>query len=85
MEGEQYLGPELIFQPSLVKNDADEQILSGCRSIQQITQDAITKAEPKKKLYNNIVLAGGNTMFPNIGDRLESEINTHAPDEFSKE
>jgi len=85
MDEEQHLGPELLFQPSLAQNYANEKILVGCRSIQQITQDAITKAGPKKELYNNIVLAGGNTMFPNIGDRLESEINTHAPDEFSND
>jgi len=77
MEEEQYLGAELLFQPSLAG-----QVLAGCRSLQQITQDAIMKAGPKKEFYQNIVLAGGNTMFPNIDDRLESEISTLAPDEF---
>ena len=34
--------------------------------------DAVTKCEMdiRKELFNNIVLAGGNTLFPGFNDKL---------------
>lgn len=31
--------------------------------------------EIKKQLFENIVIVGGNTLFPNIAERLASNIN----------
>eukprot|EP01063_Lacrimia_lanifica_P010038 TRINITY_DN16820_c0_g1_i1.p1 TRINITY_DN16820_c0_g1~~TRINITY_DN16820_c0_g1_i1.p1 ORF type:complete len:385 (+),score=74.59 TRINITY_DN16820_c0_g1_i1:55-1155(+) len=33
----------------------------------------------RRDLYNNTVLAGGNTMFPSMGQRMQHEINCLAP------
>ena len=33
-------------------------------------------------LYKNIVLTGGNVAFPNMKERVEKEVRTHAPTEY---
>jgi actin len=33
----------------------------------------------RKDLYGNVVLSGGSTMFPGIGDRMSKEITALAP------
>ena len=33
----------------------------------------------RRDLFNNIVLSGGTTMFPGIGDRMQKELTALAP------
>lgn len=33
----------------------------------------------RQTLYNNVLLAGGNTMFPGLGERLKKELTFRAP------
>ena len=33
----------------------------------------------RKDLYSNIILSGGNTLFPGFGDRLQREVSRLAP------
>ena len=91
---ERYTCPELLFQPSIdVKDESDKK--SGYDKkkddkkedekpqdgIHKITHDAINACDNdiRKDLYKNIVLSGGNTMFPGISDRMTKEIKALAP------
>ncbi|KAJ2918132.1 hypothetical protein MD484_g2328, partial [Candolleomyces efflorescens] len=71
---ERFHVPEALFQPSLHGLDT----LVGVHSLVNV---AIGKADSsvQSQLYNNIVVAGGNTMFPGFANRLESEIVNLAP------
>lgn len=66
---EQFLGPEVFFQPALVS-------ASVTQSLPMIVVDAI-QASPidyRKGLLSNVVLSGGSTLFPHFGSRLETEV-----------
>ena len=49
--------------------------------IHEVTYNSIMKcdADIRKHLYANTVLAGGNTMYPGIADRMQKEITALAP------
>ena len=65
--------PEAMFQPSFVEKES--------RSIHEIIFNSIKKCyvDIHKDFYANIVLAGGNTMFPGIAERMHKEISALAP------
>jgi actin beta/gamma 1 len=65
--------PEALFQPAFLGMDA-----SG---IHETTNDSIMRCdvEMRKYLYENIILSGGNTMFPGIADRMHKEMSALAP------
>ena len=67
--------PELLFSPSI---SAHCKIEDG---LQQQTFSTIMKCENdiKKNLFQNIVLAGGCTMFEGMQKRMEKEIQALAP------
>jgi len=70
---ESFRCPEVLFQPSFLgKEDY---------GIQDATYNSIMKCDMdiRKALYNNIVLSGGNTMFPGFPERLKKEIIELAP------
>jgi len=70
---ERFRCPEVLFQPSLLGMEAP--------GIHMTTYNSIMKCDVdiRKELYGNIVLSGGTTMFPNIGERITKEITTLAP------
>ncbi|KAI6646172.1 actin [Oopsacas minuta] len=70
---ERYRCVEPVFNPSLIGSEEN--------SIHVSTNNAILKSDSDlhKHLYNNIVLSGGNTMFPGIAERLYSEVSNLAP------
>ncbi|KAF2904528.1 hypothetical protein ILUMI_01649 [Ignelater luminosus] len=70
---ERFRCPEVLFQPSFLGLK-----MSG---IQQLTYDAIRKCDEEihKDLYANIILSGGNTMFPGIINRMQKEMISLAP------
>ncbi|XP_078318562.1 actin-5 [Crassostrea virginica] len=70
---ERFRCPEALFQPSFVGME-----MTG---IHEATYDSIMKCDVdiRKDLYSNIVLSGGTTMFPGIGDRMSQEIASLAP------
>lgn len=49
--------------------------------IHETTFQSIMKCDVdiRKDLYGNIVLSGGSTMFPGIGERMNKEITALAP------
>ena len=65
--------PEVLFNPNL------HAIAST--GIHKTIFASIMKCDinMRKDLYNNILLAGGNTMFPGISERLTKEITSLAP------
>ncbi|KAI0653085.1 actin 1 [Cubamyces menziesii] len=67
--------PEVLFQPSLIGLETD--------GIHTATYNAINKcaADVHPALYKNVVLAGGNTCFPGIADRMQRELTALAPAE----
>ena len=70
---ERFRCPEVLFQPSLIGKEA-----SG---IHDCTFQTIMKCDVdiRKDLYSNIVLSGGTTMYPGIGERMTKEVTALAP------
>lgn len=70
---ERFRCAEALFQPSLVGlEDA---------GIHEIINECIKKCDLdiRNQLYNNIILSGGNTMFPHLPQRLKKEVYILAP------
>jgi len=65
--------PEPLFQPALLRMES--------AGIHEITHNSIMKCdtEIREDLYGNILLSGGNTMFPGIVARMQKEISALAP------
>ena len=65
--------PEFLFNPELGGREI--------KSIHQLTLDSILTCDldVRKDLYSNIILSGGSTMFPGLGERLYKEIKALAP------
>ena len=68
---------EALFQPSLAGKD-----LNG---IHKHANESIKKCDEhiKEALYANVLLSGGSTMFPNMGERLKREIREEAKKNIS--
>ena len=73
LHGERFRCPEVLFQPSLVGKEA--------MGIHDTTFQSIMKCDVdiRKDLYQNVVLSGGTTMFPGIGERMTKELSALAP------
>ncbi|KII96192.1 hypothetical protein PLICRDRAFT_170764 [Plicaturopsis crispa FD-325 SS-3] len=65
---ERFRTPEALFQPSLLGLEAV--------GVHEMTFSSITKCDPdiRRSLLSHIVLAGGNTLFPGMADRMQREI-----------
>ena len=65
---ERFLCPEVLFDPTLVGKEV--------RGVQRLIHDSIMKSDVHIyfKMYQNIVLSGGSTMFPGIQARLTKEL-----------
>lgn len=70
---ERFRCPEALFRPSLIgmENVGIQHYLYG--------SVAACDIDIRRKLYENIVLSGGNTLFSGIGNRLEREMKRLAP------
>ncbi len=74
INNERFRCTELMFQPSLFSNE-------DC-GIHDITYQSIMtchQEEIRPELFANIVLSGGNTMFPGMAQRLTKELTALAP------
>jgi actin len=60
--------PEVLFKPSLLGLES--------AGIPELIRDSIMKCHPDLQdlMFRNIILAGGNTMFPGIEERLRNEL-----------
>lgn len=66
---EQFLTPEVFFNPSIYSSDFSV-------SLPELV-DATVQQSPidtRRKLYGNVVLSGGSTMFKNMGRRIQKEL-----------
>ncbi|CAD7967086.1 unnamed protein product [Amoebophrya sp. A120] len=70
---ERFRCPEVLFQPSFIGKES-----SG---IHDTTFQSIMKCDVdiRKDLYANVVLSGGTTMYPGIGERMTKELTALAP------
>eukprot|EP01038_Epipyxis_sp_PR26KG_P005615 gene5615-7757_t len=66
---ERFLGPEVFFNPEIFSSDF-------ITPLPDVVDDAIIKCpiDVRRKLYKNIVLSGGTTLFKDFGRRLQKEI-----------
>ncbi|CAE7533305.1 unnamed protein product, partial [Symbiodinium sp. CCMP2456] len=65
--------PEVLFQPSFVGKEASGMHDTAFQSIMKCDLDI------RRDLFSNIVLSGGTTMFPGIGERMTKELTVLAP------
>lgn len=70
---ERYRCPEALLQPSFLGMASDGLHEVAYTSIIKCTSDL------RKDLFGNIVLAGGNTMFPGFAERMQSHMTALAP------
>ncbi|KAH8746312.1 Actin, gamma [Hyaloscypha sp. PMI_1271] len=70
---ERFRAPEAAFQPSVLGMESGGLHVTTFNSIMKCDVDL------RRDLYGNIVLAGGNTMYPGISDRMQKEITALAP------
>ena len=71
---EAFQAPEALFQPKLCGLYFE--------GLGDVVYKSLLKCDPslRSHFYSNIILAGGNTMFPGIGERLTKELlNTADP------
>jgi len=70
---ERFRCAEVLFQPSFIGREAN--------GIHETTFQSIMKCDVdlRRDLYSNIVLSGGTTMFPGIGERMTKELTALAP------
>ena len=70
---ERFRCPEVLFQPSMIGKESD--------GIHTMTYNSIMGCDIdiRRDLYQNTVLSGGSTMFPNVNVRLQNEMEQLAP------
>ena len=63
---ERFLGPEMFFHPEFIHKD-------WSKPLGQVVDDSIQSCpvEYRIKLYDNIVLSGGSTLFEGFAERLQ--------------
>ena len=74
---ERFKCPEVFFQPSLVGRDVEDLPHSILRCIDQSVEGF--KKDIRGKLYSNIVLSGGSSLFPGFVERMTKELLAVAP------
>lgn len=69
---------EVLFNPGLVEKEA--------KGLDLKILDSITKTGPKTApdMFENIILSGGNTLFPGIKDRLTREFKKHISEKMKE-
>ncbi|KAL5482163.1 hypothetical protein EMCRGX_G022457 [Ephydatia muelleri] len=72
---EQFQCPEPLFQPSFIGLSC----AGICDNIYSSFLRCNVDIRFRKVLYSNIVLTGGNTMFPGMADRIQKELTALAP------
>ena len=72
LKAECYKIPEALFQPGLLDLKTN--------GIHKFANESIKKCDEsiKEALYSNILLSGGSTLFPDMGERLKREMKDDA-------
>lgn len=76
IDGEVQLSPELLFDES--------QLANGQRPLQNSVKEMLDKLDPfiSKRLYEQILLSGGNTQLKNFPERLRRELQKNVASEI---
>lgn len=71
---ERHRSSEVLFQPSLIGSEE--------RPIHDVLMTSILQSDMdlRSTLFSNIVLSGGSTLLPGLGDRLLYEVRQRAPE-----
>lgn len=74
IDSERFRCPEVLFKPWLIGLEQD--------GLHLATYQAIMASAPERRaqLASSIVLAGGSSLIPGLGERLRAELITLAPD-----
>lgn len=74
ISNERHRASEVLFQPSLIGSEE--------RPIDDVLMTSILQSDMdlRSTLYSNIVLAGGSSLLPGLGDRLLYEVRQRAPE-----
>lgn len=69
---ERFLAGEVLFQPNLLSGSK-----SSMLALPELLDSTVQLCpiDIRRVLYNNIVLSGGSTMFPDFGRRLQRDLN----------
>eukprot|EP01012_Entosiphon_sulcatum_P000550 TRINITY_DN10092_c0_g1_i1.p1 TRINITY_DN10092_c0_g1~~TRINITY_DN10092_c0_g1_i1.p1 ORF type:complete len:398 (-),score=55.65 TRINITY_DN10092_c0_g1_i1:61-1254(-) len=79
--------PEIFFKPSMLTDVASTDpaspmatVSSPQAGVHTVMHECIQKCDPeiRRELYNNVVVAGGNSLFPKFEDRLQRELQALA-------
>ena len=70
---ERFLAPEVFFRPDMI---AEKENGFGQFSLPELVDNAIQECpiDSRRKLYGNIVLSGGSTMFKGFGKRVKRDV-----------
>ena len=71
---ERHRSSEVLFQPSLIGSEE--------RPIHDVLLTSILRSDMdlRSTLFSNIILSGGSTLLPGLGDRLLYEVRSQAPE-----
>jgi centractin len=74
ISNERHRASEVLFQPSLIGSEE--------RPIHDVLMTSILQSDMdlRSTLFSNIVLSGGSTLLPGLGDRLLYELRQRAPE-----
>lgn len=74
LSNERHRSSEVLFQPSLIGSEE--------RPIHDVLLTSILQSDMDLRctLFSNIVLSGGSTLLPGLGDRLLYEVRSRAPE-----
>lgn len=74
LSNERHRSSEVLFQPSLVGSEE--------KAVHDVLLTSILASDMdlRSTLFSNIVLSGGSTLLPNLGDRLLFEVRKRAPE-----
>ncbi|GFH53512.1 hypothetical protein CTEN210_09988 [Chaetoceros tenuissimus] len=78
VQHERFLAPELIMEPKLIDESFTE-------SLAEMVDNTIQSCpvDTRRRLYNNIILSGGNTSFPHFEKRLQKDVKELIHDRLS--
>ncbi len=67
---------QLQQQNPLLITNPDSNLLENVKAVHLLANESIQRCdtENRKELYNNVILTGGNTLFPGFAKRFENEL-----------
>jgi actin-related protein 3 len=73
---ERFLGPEVFFNPEILGDAGKGSAGSYFKPLPEVVDDSILSCpvDTRRKLYKNIVLSGGTTMFKDFGRRVQRDV-----------